>query len=321
MKKNKPLGTRYKNNEKIDDKKIIQRHGMRFILNKTIESSEERMRIVENIIQELGEDSFKNSELQALSNYVIDATVKENNEKRGPILTDNRMVTIRTRETSSDALIDDKLEGGEDTFHQLLAKNPRNSILTNKTGITQEDLDTIPGLKQLVDTIEDLVLKLDEGIKEGKDVRYLRKNIIELRKMQYDIKNAYKQPMHLRNNVSSFGEQKRIDIDFTDLKSVFNFMKDYEQIEKEITNNDIGSDTYLLLDEFRILAKKALENQDENIKMIFELKLIGYNNTETSRIVSSLTGKKIKIDKIGKIYRETIPSLICNEAKKKEGGK
>lgn len=315
--KKEHYGTRHKSNEKIDDKKIIQRKGMRFILNKTIENPEERLKIVNDIIQELGEDTFKGTEKRALSDYIIDAIVKTSGERKGPILTANRMVTIRSRETSSDALIDNKLDGGENTFHQLLAKNPKNSILTNKVGITEKDLEEVPGLKQLVDTIDELVLKLDKDIKKGKDVRYLRKVIIELRKMQYDMKNAYRQPMHLRNNVNSYGEQKQISLDFTNLEVVSNLLKNYINIKKDANNNDLGSDKNVLLLDFDNLIKTALSD-DEILMSILKLKILGYNNTETSKILSDYFNKNIKLEFIGKAYRDIIPQKIVNEAIKQE---
>lgn len=312
-KKEIKYGTRHKSEEKIDDKEVVQRKGMRFILNKTIEDPQERLNIVKNIINELGEDSFKSTEKRALSDYIIDATVKQNKERKGPIMTANRMVTIRNRETSSDALIDNKLEGGENTFHQLLSKNPRNSILTNKVGITEADLKEVPGLKQLVDTIDELVQQLDKDIKKGKDVRYQRKVIIELRKMQYDMKNAYRQPMHLRNNVNSFGEQKSIDFDFTNLESVSAFIKDYVDIKKELNNNDLGGDTYIIIKDFDNLIKSALEDEQELLD-ILKLKMLGYNNTETCKILTDYYGKKVKMEFVGKAYRDIIPKKIVEEA-------
>lgn len=313
--KEEKYGTRYKSNDHIDDDKIVRRKGMKFILNKTIESSEDRLKLVEGIIDDLGEDNLKASHLRAMSDYLIDATVKERGERKGPIMTANRMVTIRNRETSSDALIDNKLEGGENTFHQLISKNPKNSILTHKTGITDEDIQNIPGLKLVVETINYLVGQLDKGIKEGRDVRYLRKTIIELRKNQYDIKNSYNQPMHLRSNINSYGEQKEIDMDFANLETVKSLLNNYLDIHKNLKNNDLGSDTYVLLTDFEDLLKEVFDENPE-YKDVVILKMMGYNNSETAKIISEKCSKKCRSEYVGKIFRDIVPMLIVQKATK-----
>lgn len=313
--KEEKYGTRYKSNEHIDDDKIVKRKGMKFILNKTVESSEDRLKLVEDIIDDLGEDNLKASHLRAMSDYLIDATVKERGERKGPIMTANRMVTIRNRETSSDALIDNKLEGGENTFHQLISKNPKNSILTHKTGITDEDIQNVPGLKLVVETINYLVDQLDKGIKEGRDVRYLRKTIIELRKNQYDIKNSYNQPMHLRNNINSYGEQKEINMEFTDLETVKSLLNNYPDIYKNLKNNDLGSDTYVILADFEDLLKEVLDENPE-YKDVVVLKMMGYNNSETAKILSEERSKKCRSEYVGKVFRDIVPMLIVQKATK-----
>lgn len=72
---------------------------------------------------------------------------KEKKEKK--INTENRMVTINKRETSFEGLVG-KFENGEDGIYNMIIED-KNVLLTPKYSITQEDIDSIPHLKELRD--------------------------------------------------------------------------------------------------------------------------------------------------------------------------
>jgi hypothetical protein len=66
----------------------------------------------------------------------------------------------------------------------------KNTLFSPKISITKEDLNTIPPLKQLRDTITEweTALKRSTGTK---DAYIIKKALIEMRKDQYLIKQAY----------------------------------------------------------------------------------------------------------------------------------
>jgi hypothetical protein len=61
------------------------------------------------------------------------------------------MATVNKRETSFEGLVS-QLENGEDGIYNLI-NNSRQIKLTPKISITEHDLETIPCLRQLRDTI------------------------------------------------------------------------------------------------------------------------------------------------------------------------
>lgn len=71
------------------------------------------------------------------------------------------------------------MEAGEDGIYNLIT-NSKSIIFQPKITITQKDLEEIPELKQLRDTIEIWEDKLKRT--EGKDAYIIKKALIEMRK-------------------------------------------------------------------------------------------------------------------------------------------
>ena len=98
------------------------------------------------------------------------------------------MTTINKRETSFEGLIG-QFENGEDGIYNLV-KNDKNIIFQPKVTITKKDIEEIPPLRELRETIE----KWEKLLKQvsGKDAYIVKRSLIEMRKDQYIIKNCYK---------------------------------------------------------------------------------------------------------------------------------
>lgn len=88
-------------------------------LDYTIDSPEERKKIVEQILAETPDPSPKY--LEILADYLVLCLEKqEKKEKR--LLTENRMTTINKRETSFEGLVS-QFENGEDGVYNLMTEN------------------------------------------------------------------------------------------------------------------------------------------------------------------------------------------------------
>jgi hypothetical protein len=88
-------------------------------LDYTIDSPEERKKIVEQILAETPDPSPKY--LEILADYLVLCLEKqEKKEKR--LLTENRMTTINKRETSFEGLVS-QFENGEDGIYNLMTEN------------------------------------------------------------------------------------------------------------------------------------------------------------------------------------------------------
>ena len=76
-------------------------------------------------------------------------------EKRAHFyITDNRRMTIDRRETSYEGLVE-KFENGEDGIYNIM-RNDKNILFQHKQEITPEDIETVPGLKELRAAIDEI---------------------------------------------------------------------------------------------------------------------------------------------------------------------
>ena len=87
-------------------------------LDYSIESPEERNKLVQKIIEE--NPNLSENYLEILANYLI-LCMEKQERKEKKILTENRMVTVNKRETSYQGLVD-KFENGEDGVFNLITE-------------------------------------------------------------------------------------------------------------------------------------------------------------------------------------------------------
>nr|DAF40699.1 MAG TPA: hypothetical protein [Caudoviricetes sp.] len=104
------------------------------------------------------------------------------------ILTENRLATVNKRETSFEGLVS-QLESGEDGIYNLIHEN-KNQIFKPKVRITKKDIEEIPELQQIRDSIEFWEEKAKTA--QGREAFIIRKTIIELRKDQYLVKDSFR---------------------------------------------------------------------------------------------------------------------------------
>jgi len=177
----------------------------------TLLSAAERVEKAKEILANTPSSNLNPSYIEKISDYIIYAMDKEE-KKQKKIITDNRMVTVNKRETSFEGLVG-KLENGEDSIYNIMT-NDKNIIFSPKVGITEEDIETIPGLKELREGIA----KVEEECKtaRGKRAYQLKKQLIEMRQDQYVLKNMYKKPTYAINiakNLSKIDLSENITID------------------------------------------------------------------------------------------------------------
>ena len=295
-------------------------------LDYKLESPQERNELVKKIIDETPPEKLTQRYLEILTDYIIFAMDKEG-RKRKKILTDNRMVTVNKRETSFEGLVG-KLENGEDGIYNMIA-NDKNILFTPKISITQEDIETIPPLKELRDAIEQV--EAAEKRATGKKKILIKKQLIEMQQDQYVIKNSYKQPIYCINGIKSFAKldlSENITIDekgeiHTDcLISIFNpkhislLLCNYSKLKEE-TYSNFTSDAYYMMQDLDNLIEAALA---ENYPMYYDLliyKIDGKSNLEIQDLLEIDYGIKHSVEYISSLWRNKIPKLIAEKAKEK----
>ena len=249
--------------------------------------------------------------------------MEKQERKERKILTDNRMMTVNKRECSFEGLVS-QLENGEDGIYNLITDN-KNQIFQPKVTITKKDLDEIQPLRQLREAINVWEAKLK--VTEGKDAFVIKKALIEMRKDQYVIKNAYRRPTvptkltrstHitiLPDETSSFDEEgypipKGVSLLNPVVCSAI--LCNYSRL-KEDSYDRFEGDLYYLMLAFDEIADKALKEYPLYEKIV-ECKVDGLQNTQIQEILQVEFGIKHSLEYISSLWRKKIPKLIASQA-------
>ena len=250
--------------------------------------------------------------------------MEKQERKERKILTDNRMMTVNKRECSFEGLVS-QLENGEDGIYNLITDN-KNQIFQPKVTITKKDLDEIQPLRQLREAINVWEAKLK--VTEGKDAFVIKKALIEMRKDQYVIKNAYRKPIvpnkltrsthviMLPDETSSFDDEEGYPIpkgvSLLDPVVCSAILCNYSRL-KEDSYDRLEGDLYYLMLDFDEIADKALKEYPLYEKIV-ECKVDGLQNTQIQEILQMEFGIKHSLEYISSLWRKKIPKLIASQA-------
>lgn len=277
-------------------------------LDRNLSTYEERLALTEREMARVGEENLTPKQLEALSWYLIEASGVE---ARGGIITTNRMVTLSRRETSTEGLVE-KLEGGESAFHNLI-RHDKHRILTPKVEITDEDIEEVPGLSQLRDEIDKLQHELDTNDELTPATRgKLKQVIIEMRKDQYVMKNAYRQPIFTKGDRGDMEQNLAYDISLQDPAQVEILLVEYAFLKQEF-DDDNQSDLKWILVDLENLAKEAFVNHP-SLAFILQAKLDGWTNKDIKEELANRYGITHTQEYISALYRNKIPAMIANKA-------
>ena len=296
-------------------------------LDYTIEDPEERVKLVEKIVENAPPSKLTNRYLEILADYIIFAMNKKE-KKEKTINTDNRMVTINRRETSFQGLVG-KFENGEDGIYNMIIDD-KNVLLTPKYQITQEDIEQIPALRQLREEIE----KVEEQQKKarGKKKFLLKKQIIQMRQDQYVIKSAYRPVTYSLNLIRSISNldltdhieiNEKGDIVNKGIISLFNpthvsvLLCNYSKI-KESCWGKFNSDIYYLM----IILEQAIDAVfKEDFPILYDIliyKIDGKSNLQIQNLLLNDHGTTHSIEYISSLWRKKIPKMIAEYIEKEE---
>lgn len=295
-------------------------------LDYTLTSPEERKALVEQIIEEQGE-SITPAYLDILADYLVTCMEKQEKKEKA-ILTDNRMATINKRECSYEGLVSE-LENGEDGIYNLITDDNKNDLFKPKISITQHDLETIPCLRQLRDTIT----AWEEALKRasGKDAYVIKKALIEMRKEQYLIKQAYQKPIIFKKiahrssfgtklednsymrqvgpDVSSQDEPIPVGCSMMNPDIVSAILCNYSRLKQD-SYDQFDGDTWYLVQSFEELCDKALAPYPYYMRLV-ECKIDGMQNSKIQETLEEEFGIKHSPEYISSLWRKKIPKIIA----------
>lgn len=292
-------------------------------LDYSLQTPEERNELVEKILAENPEPSEKY--LEILADYLV-LCMEKQEKKEKKLLTENRMATVNKRETSFEGLVS-QLENGEDGIYNLITEN-KNTIFQPKVTITKKDVEEIPYLKQLKEAISAWEAKLK--VTEGKDAFVIKKALIEMRKDQYVIKNAYRKPI-IPNKLTRSrcltpldGEVKMLDdedgyvypipegVSLLDPVVCSAILCNYSRLKQD-SQGEYEKDLWYLMEDFDKLCDQALKDYPLYDRIV-EYKIDGLQNIDIQEKIQMEFGIKHSLEYISSLWRNKIPKLIASTA-------
>lgn len=293
-------------------------------LDYTLQDPGARNELVKKIIEQTPPQRLTPKYLQLLANYLVFAMDKE--ERKKNIITDNRMVTVNKRETSFEGLVE-KFQNGEDGIYNIIT-NDKNIIFTPKISITEEDIQTIPGMKQLRNAIAQI--EAQEKVATGKRRFLLKKQLIEMRKEQYVLKNTFKPPIYCLNATKSFNHialEEKISVNEDgSLKIEGNFsllnpdhvsavLCNYSRIKQDCWGQ-FSSDAYYMIQDLENLVDETLEKDFPLYYDLLIYKIDGKTNEEIQSLLELDYGVRHSVEYISSLWRNKIPKMIAEQARK-----
>lgn len=297
-------------------------------MDNSLESSYDRVKQVEKILDSTPLENIKPYYLEKLANYILKTEEKQTKEEKREktILTKNRMSYVNTRETSFEGLIG-KLENGEDGIYSMIT-NDKNILYTHKNPITAEDIAEIPGMRELCEEIALTEARCKAAF--GKKKFLLKKQLIQMNQDKFVLKTMYK-PLSYgsKNYTKSFlkldltetiTETEDGDIQSNGRINLFNedhiraLLSNYSKIKEDVWDN-FNDDIHWLMEDLDNLTDAALAGQP----LLFDLlvyKIDGKSNLEIQSILNEKYNIKYSVEHLSFLWKNKIPRLIVEEQKK-----
>lgn len=290
-------------------------------LDYSLKTPEERIELVKQILEEPGRN-FNDRYMEILSDYIIDASSKEDVKKYG-LMTNNRMATINKRETSFEGLAA-QFENGEDGIYDLINENGKNTLFKPKETITEEQVAANPELQEGIKAIEYWENKLKTA--RGKEAYIAKKAIIELRKDQYIIRDASRKAVvsaggnnktnhyiHGEIKVGKDGNLISEGITLIDPKVISAILCNYEILKEAVAPLTANSDLWCLINDFDNLYYKALKKYPI-YKTICKSKMNNLQNIQIQKILKEKHNISYTVEYISSLWRNKIPEVIAEFA-------
>lgn len=243
------------------------------------------------------------------------------------ILTPNRMVTVDKREISFQGF-SENLENQESGIYNFITEADKNVLLTPKIQITEQDIQDIPPLAELRQAID--LIEKQKNAAIGRRKALLTKHLIEMRKDQYVIKNAFKQPVVVTKVIRNFGKKLHLNENITinekgepesdGLISLFNpthiscLLCNYTNLKKELSGK-IENDFYYLINDFEKLINKTLCGDYAIYLDLIKLKFKDKTSKQIAETLLQKYGHTYSTEYISILWRKKIPKLLADKAK------
>jgi hypothetical protein len=310
---------------------MTNRKGVKLHLDYSLSTKEERKQYVDNLLENTNPEQLTDKYLQYISDYLLFVADKNQTKKEQaeeyPITTRNREATLNKRQVSFDEMVD-LYEYGEDSLHAIIT-NDKNQIMDPKDPITADDMRTVPGLREIIQTIDALNNRLLSAT--GKNKYNIKKQIIEMWKQAYILRASAKggvgkgkiSPTHKDYTTLKIEENIYFDsegypvsdspISFLSADKVSYLLTNYADLKKE-TGEEVNCDMYSVLLDFEGLVERTLLPKYPMFFDVMVRKINKYSNAEIKQYLENTYGTIHTEQYISTLWKQRIPKMIAEKA-------
>lgn len=290
----------------------------------SLDDPQARVEKVNEIIKNTPPEKLTSQYLTKMADYIMDLKSARAEKKREySIITKNKMVSINNREMSFEGLAE-RLENGEDGIYNMIA-NDKTILFTPKKGFTKDDIENIPGLKELREAIK----KVEEDFAKatGKRKFKLKQQIFAMQSDQYELKKMFCKPIRFINTRKGMHKLDLSEnVKLVDNKVISDGLINLynpTHISLLLCNySDIKEDTW---DKFDSDLKWMMEDLDDIIINLFKedyplyykiivYKIDGKQNAEIQQLLLEEFGVTHTVEYISSLWRNKIPKMIAEAA-------
>lgn len=301
------------------------------MLDYSLKTAEERVACVCDTLASLPKESITRKYKEIMADYILMITepsqTKKEKHSEYQVLTSNRQATIDKRQISFERMVD-SLENGEDGIYALINRD-RKQYLDNKTKISEEEIESIPGLKTQINIINSLKKQLEKA--EGAEKYSIKRQIIEAWQQVYILKASSSAITHPKNSnqlkiFASTPLEEEIIIGEDGMPHVEGllsllipehvcFLLTYYSLLKEECQDDLNSDMHWLLIDLDNLVDRALKDQPSLYQLLI-WKVDGHSNEEIKQLMEEQLGIVHTEQYYSTLWRKRIPKIISTLAVK-----
>ena len=203
----------------------------------------------------------------------------------------------------------------------------KNILLVPKIQITEDDIATIPGLKELREEIKKVEIR--QRVARGKQKFLLTKQLIEMRQDQYVLKSSYKPPvamMKVTKSVNQIDLDEHLIVDENGdpvsncLVSLFDphhvccLLCNYSKLKEDCWGH-FDSDWWYLMEDFDNLSERALKEDYPILYDIMIYKIDGLQNKDIAARIKQDYDVSYSVEYLSAVWRKKIPKIIADKAK------
>ena len=300
-------------------------------LDYDIKDIDGRKAVVDDILK--SGEALSQKQLGYMADYLLFVadSKQTGREKRSeyPIVTKNRDVTVSKRQVSFEDTVA-SLSNGEDGLYGLISDSDV-ALLDNRAPITQDDIDTIPGIKENLETIDSLKRQFDSA--EGPRKYSLKQQIISKYQEMYSAKSSYlgaRSRAYINAQIKSMAHMPLDEyveigddgypratgaISLLRADHIAFLLKYYSKLKGE-SWDDLQSDMHFLLMDLEDLVDRALLPDYEVLYDLLVLEIDGLNGQEIVREMERRYGIVHSEQYFSTLWCKKIPKLIAEQAQK-----